>query len=370
VIVTAMRFLGSKFAAVESMETLIREKQVDAAFIEHLLHFEDTVSLSSNEFLQILKRLAEPNLSNAGVIIEFFKVWFWNERPIEGELAEFGWQCLESIPVVSSEVAEVCDQLAATLTQSDAERGFRLLEKLLRQPGGSRSWNPIYLMNGYKFWNGLRQTDPERTLRLALQLALKTPYSLANRHLGIINQESDADVLITFAYEGEEQAKLISRHITTEESGFWPIAFGIIEKYPYNLTIRSNLSSGVEQKSWSGSRSVHLENRRKSVTQILNQTSTPTVARPWLQELEASLRERAEQWLLSETTERLNDWKTAADNPAASEQLWAITMLFHLNKLEFLHNLISKNELLTLLPHLQLSNTELKEIQRQIEAWK
>lgn len=375
-IVRATGYLGGDLPGVKRMETLIQEKLVDPVFVERVLVCGGWIdSLSSGEYLRLLKAIAGPNLENAGTAIDFLSVWLHNKRPTKGQLAEFTWQCLEAAPSVTAGDAYDCDQLASKLAQSDTERGFRLLEKLLRQPYERECWNPIDRHEGNRFWNVLHRADRKRGLRLVLSLALDDPLQRLRCTWNlreVMDQASDADVLIEFALESKRQAELVCESITRRRAGFWPIALKIIESHPNSQKMQSLMASGVEQigEGISGPYSIHLENCRKDVERVLNDAATPVAARPWLEQLESSLRTQMERELISEVDEEVNDLRRVVENPAAPERLWAINTLVRLGKLDQLRNLGAKDELLAILPKLQLPENELEEIRRKIQDWR
>lgn len=375
-IVTATGYLGGDLAGVKRMERLIQEKRVDPVFVEQELICGGWIdSLSPEEFLRLLKAITGQKLGNVALVIDSFGMWLHNERPIEGQLAEFAWQCLEVVPPVTANDSYDCDQLASKLAQFNTERGFRLLEKLLIQPYERECWNPIDCHGQNKFWNVLRNAGREHALRIVLSLVLDDPvqrFRVTRNLREVVDQESDADVLIAFALEGERQAELVCGCFTAGRPGFWPIALKIIEKYPNSQKIQVALSSGVEQIGpviW-GSWSVHIENRRKNVERILKDAATPVGARPWLEGLESSLRTQAERELISEVDEEVNDLRHVVEDPAAPERLWAIKVLLRLGKVDKALRLLSKDDLLTILPKLQLPESELAEIRKKIEDWK
>jgi len=111
-----------------------------------------------------------------------------------------------------------------------------------------------------------------------------------------------------------------------------------------------------------------LENRRKEVERILKDDATPIAARPWLEELESSLRTQAEQRLISEIDEEVNELRHVVEDPASPERLWAINTLLRLGKVHQVRKLLSEDELLTILPKLQLPEGDSEEIRRRIEA--
>jgi len=351
-ILYATRYLDGDFAGVKRMEKLIREERVHAVFVEQELKCGGWInSLSPDEYLRLIKVVAGSELENAAVVIEFFGMWLHSQLPIEGQLAEFAWQCLEAAPTITGTEDYDCDRLAAKLAESDIERGFRLLEKLLVQP--CNCWNPINRYSQREFWKFLYSNDPERALRVPLSLALDNlsqPSSTIYHLHGVVDQEHDTDILIELALESKSQAELVCGIIKFEQPGFWRTVLKIIEKFPHDEGIKKALFCNSKQ--------------------MLNDDAAPAAARPWLEELEQSLHEWKEERRFSEINREQNDRSQAVTDVITPQGRWAIKRLLQLGEFDKIKKLLSKDELQTILPKLQLSENELEEFRRKIENWK
>jgi hypothetical protein len=347
-IVCATRCLGGDLAGVKRMEKLIREERVNPIYVEQVLRCGRWInSLSPDEYLCLLKVIAGSNLENLAAVIDFFGMWLHSQLPVEGQLAEFAWQCLEAAPPITGITGTIdsyCDQLAAKLAQFDVERGFKLLEKLLVQPYGC--WNPI---NRYgqkrEFCKVLYSNDRKRALRVVLSLSQR--YIITYHLHGVVDQEKDADVLIAFALESENQAELVCEIIKFEQPGFWLIVLNIVEKFPDSEGIKVALSSRSKQ--------------------MLNDDAAPAAARPWLEEFEQSLHEWAEETRILQINGEQNDRSRAVKDLTTPEGLWAIKKLLYSGNLDEIRKLLSNDELQTILAKLQLSENELEELRRKIE---
>ena len=215
--------------------------------------------------------------------------------------------------------------------------------------------------------------NAERALYAVLSLAfedqlswLRVTWNLAD----FIDQENDADILVKFACKSEDWAELVAHCITAKRPGFWPVAFRIIEVYSSSSKVQGALNEGAEHLGrtvW-GAYSIHLENCRKEVGSILDDCNTPTAVKPWLERLESSLKTRARQILESEFEEEING-RVVMEESSSSDRLWAIETLYRLGKLDRLKNILGKEELLALIPRLQLGETEKKEMKQIIEEW-
>jgi len=290
-IVYSTACISGDLVGVKRMEKLIREDRVNPIFVAQMLNSGGWIgSLSSDEYLRLLKVIAGSDLEHAAAVIYSISIWLHSQRPIEGQLAELAWQCLEAAPTIIHRTGTEdydCDQLAARLAESDIERGFKLLEKLLLQPYGC--WNPIDQYSQRKFWQLLYKNNPECALRIPLSVDLNnlSQYHSIIYHLdGLIDQQEHTNVLIRIALESENKAQLVCKIIKFEQQSFWFIVFKIIEEFPN--------SEGIKKALYDKSK------------QMLNDETAPVAARPWLEELEQSLQDWAEERRLAEINREQN----------------------------------------------------------------
>jgi hypothetical protein len=359
-------------AALRRVSRLLREGRVDPEFTASVLSGGRWVEpLTDDRFLALLEAIAGPEFRHAVPVVDFLGMWRHLGRPIEGPLAEFAWRCLESAPNVTANETYDFDQLAAALAQTDPDRGFRLLEKLLTQPRERESWRPT---DGYRegsFWTALRAADRERALRLVFGVATRDAIARLEVTWDLresLDQVQDAEILTTLAMEDAGQAELVTEVLTSAKPGFWPIALKIAEKYPLDRRILGNLGSGIEQLGSliQGPWSAHLERCRTEVTGVLGQGGMSARVRRWLEGLEASFAKRAKERLIAEAAEDVNELRRVAENPAAPERLWAIRSLVVSNQTRVLHELIDPKELRQLIPKLTLTAKERERLRRAL----
>jgi hypothetical protein len=376
-IVNATGYLRGGLAGVERMERLIQEKRVDPKYVEHVLSGGGWIdSLAAKEYLRLLKAIAGPQLENVAAAIDFLGMWLHNEKPIEGELAEFAWRCLEAAPPVAHNDTYDFNQVASRLAQVDPDRGFKLLESLLTQPSERQSWNPIdrYGARESGFWDVLHKVDRERALRIVLSLAKIDPvrqFQLTWDFRDIVDQEGDQDLLIKLALEDEKQAEVIARSITTAHPGFWPIAFKIIEKYPGNERIESALTGGIEQqgKVHVGPYSQHLESCRKVTERVLNDPKTPPTARLWLRAVLSRFETDIAQHVIWEYDQDVNDLRRHIKDKESPERIWAIGRVLKYADLKHVRRLLSVEDIVEALPQVNLPERKRKALERAVEVW-
>jgi hypothetical protein len=109
-----------------------------------------------------------------------------------------------------------------------------------------------------------------------------------------VDQEQDQEALYNFARVGERQAEVVAEIITTARTGFWPLAFQLLEGYPGNTNIESNLEMGLLSRegmiiSWSGSLSERYATCREELERRIADKETPATVLPWLEEARSSL---------------------------------------------------------------------------------
>ena len=376
-IINATRYLPGGLAGVRRVTKLIREKRIDPEYVGRVVSGGGWMdSLAAEDCLCLLEAIAGPSLENAAAVIDFLGMWLHSKKVMEGELAEFAWKCLEAAPPVASDEAYGCEGLAAKLAESDIERGFRLLNKLLMQPYDRKSWNPIdrYGAQENRFWAVLHKADRQRALRTVFSVATKN--SLHRLRVSwdledILYQQNDADILIELAIESKDQAVMVAESITTAKPGFWPIAFEIIRKYRNDLNIQDTLTRGIEQMGqvYEGSYSQHLESCRKDVGRQLKNPAAPTAACSWLREILSRLQGEIAQHVIWEYDEDVNDLRRYIEDRDSPERIWAIGRVLKYAELKDIRKLLTVEDIAEALPQVDLPEKKRKALEKAIEVW-
>jgi len=373
-IVGATQNIGVDEAGVKRLLALLEGNRVSSSAVARAVTYSSLAeSVDLKALVPLLRAIAGPALEHAGDVIDFLAMRLQAGSHIEGAVAEVAWQCLEACPPMNMNIAYDCDQVAASLTKKDPERGLRLLESLLRQPSERGCWEPLERHRGSEFWKSLEASLGDRALISVLSIGLADPivrFRLTWSLSDVVDQEAYAELLLRFAMEREKQAELVAEIIDGGRPSFWTIAIGIVENYPGSARIKSALTAGAEHTGHviTGSYATHLEKCRKEVEDVLNDKSTPPGARGWLQELQSFLRTYRDREQASEIDEEVNEYLRMAGNPEAPERLWAIRTLLRQGKLKELLTSLSKTDLIPLLRHLDLSEGEAAEIRRRLET--
>ncbi len=201
-----------------------------------------------------------------------------------------------------------CDHLAANLAQQNPEVAFSEFHELIRRPWSERSWNPISAYSGQsQLWGVLTKLNRERAVLdlLSAEAETKFAYSFANGAREFIDPVADRGLLLRFAESGENQALLIARILSASNSGFWDLAFEILERFPTSEEIHEALSRGAQRM---GEVSVGFSGPGIALSEIVSKLQsqlTPT-ARAWLEDLASRLRQRVKELAALELEQKIN----------------------------------------------------------------
>ncbi len=378
-IVWATSDLPADSASVERVVKLLEEGRVERVDVElRLLRYSPWLNtLSVKDYERLLKVSAGDDLEHAIVVVSSLITWLYTHEEMNRALAEFAWQCLEQVSPNSLEDAHRCDTLASKLVEVDVERGFTLYEKKLRQLRFSTHWNPLSSYTGQLFCSALYKAEQKRTLWIPLSLALEDRYVrpvITSSLREWLDEERDAHILIEFAGNGVERAYVVCECLTAGKSGFWPIALELVRRYPSDVMVRDLLLSPILRPDsppsvMAGLPSIALQSRLEDVKHLLAEMSLSPTERTWLREVERRLQAEIEAFGRFQSDIEANRGSYIEDDPSASERLWMLRKILLDGNLSALKGALSKKELLSLLPHLQLSETERTQYEEQIKQW-
>jgi hypothetical protein len=379
-IIRAIAYLPGDLTAVERVKQLLEAQRTDVTTIEfHLLRSSPWLNtLHVDNFLQLLKAIAGSVLEHARAVVYALNTWLYKHTSIDRSLVAFAGRCLKEAVPDNLEDTYKCDRLASKLAEADIESGFDLFEHVLKLQGNATCWNPLSPYVGREFWPTLCKIDRRRSLRIPLSLAtndITLRLSITCSLVGMINQEDDATILTKFAEEGQEQATVVCSCLTIEKAGFWIIAFEIFRRYSTNQEIRELLQNAILRtnafpSTTVGIPSVKLQSRLDDIQQVLSRTSLSTAEYNWLKKIAGILCDEIELFSQYDSNEDLNARWAVADDPTAPERLGMIRQLLVNGQLDTLRKTVSYDEMLSLLPNLQLDDDDRAKFEQQIKQWK
>lgn len=266
--------------------------------------------VTEDSLLRVLAEIVGSGFERAGLILQLIEFRFHVRPSIGASLVDFLWRCLEVRPHISHHNAEYyCDILAARLTKLDPERGFALLDRSLRTPFDTQAWNPLWVGPRHRFWDTLCEIDRARALVIALEAANDDNLLLGGELFGgVIDPEADRSVLLEFAARGEREASIVADTLARRPTGFWQLAFALVERYPHSQSVLSKLNWGLRGlgEVIAGPMSSHLEGCRVEVERALTEEAPPPLARSWLEERVQALDREIEAERRREADEQIN----------------------------------------------------------------
>ena len=388
-ILRATAALGDGDAAVRRVEGVAGRasgRAVDSSLVRVVLFGRWIESLNAGSLARLLEALAGPELQNSAPVVGATSL-FWHPEFVEGlsgEAADVLWRCLKLARTFSIEDEIACDRLAASLSRRDPERGFELLEHLLARPYEYGAWDAAGPDHD-KFFGALCEADRERALRLVLSLADEGKsfgHSVYAGFQGALNQERDAGILVDFAAAGRTQARAVCAMITSTRPGFWPLAAKILEIYPDRTSANEMLHIELVEAAEGREEGVVMRGGRMAVDrliasrrgleEVLSDDKTPQKARPWLEDFLEHLCGMIERHLLEEARGeaalvRRGRFPEPRTPEEADDRLYAIRRLLQLGLVERALEVLSRGELLKLLPKLRFAEEDEMGFRNDIE---
>ena len=309
-LVQATAYLPADETAVQRVEKLIASERVSPAFAEGILvRGQWADPLTPTQFVRLLQAIHSDKIENIGAVMDFLGMWLHMGKALEGDLAEFAWDCLEELAPTTTEERYDYDRVASNLALSDSERAFRLFEALAFD---SECWNPVERHVDHLLWDALKGIDRRRAFRILISAVAghEFVYMRLQDDVGeLIEDQDDAQVLLELAKQDRRLALLVSKRISLEHPGFWTLAFQILEAYPGDEQLIGALSMSIQygQRVICGPMSAHLEKRADEVDRVLSVPSTPSGVRSWLSRLATALRRAAKQERTAEADWEINN---------------------------------------------------------------
>jgi hypothetical protein len=368
--------LGIHQGAISRIIAQIQAGRVDPEYAGRVILAKWFEELTENQFEQLIKAVAGDNFEHGATVVDMLNHWSYCGRPMQGSLANFAWQCVgHDISVRSSTDAWHFDQLAARLAQNEPERSFELLKKLLqRYDKNGNYWDPLEPYGDHAFWKVLYTTDRKRLIGLLLNLAQTDAlrrHRLSRRLRELLAQEEDKELLLSFAIDNVENARIIASFITSAKAGFWPIAFELVQKYPYDAELLRHLTAGVGQleTAMRGSMAQFYETRKQEVEQRLHEPSTPPEARAWLREVLSRLEREVPRQIVWEYDIDVDDLRGYIRDKNSTQRLWAIGRVLRYATWEDIRRLLTVEDIADALPYTDLPEQRRKMLERALEIW-
>ncbi len=294
--------------AVRRICTLLETERIDPTVTAGSIASPWLKQIKPDELSALLTLIAGRDLKFPLEVIRVLDAAVFAGQPFSDEVMQFAWKCLQAARNLEQNDYFYCDHLAANLAELNPETAFQEFHDLIRRPWSERSWNPISPYSGQsQLWSILTKLDHERAVLDVLSgyAEAKFAYSVANGAREFIDPVADRVLLLRFAEIGEQQARVVARILSASNSGFWDLAFEILERFPNSEEIRELLSRGAQR---TGEVSFGFSGPGFALSEIeskLRGQPTPT-ARAWLEDLAGRLRQRVKELEAFQLEQKVN----------------------------------------------------------------
>jgi hypothetical protein len=350
------------------IKRLAKERLVDPDRIASVLHLGGWLgAVKPEEAAEVLEAIAGPQSENAPVVVQLLVFWLQSGHALEDKLREVAWSCLEAQPTKppGPNNAWQHDQLAAALTETEPERGFRLLEELLRQEERG-CWDILSPPSRRCFWRTLVKADRRRAL--GTFFASEHLPSVRDRK-GLIDQEADREILHEIASRSREAAMHVCLALDFKQPGFWELALPIAANYSADDGIESRLDCAVLSFGWKGSAVPQYERRLAEVKRVLQDPATPPAAISWLRKLQTALKHDLKSEAVWEYDVDMVDLKRMIEDRSSPERLWAIGRILKHAKWEEVQKLLGPEDIEEALPLVDLPEKQKQALETALRYW-
>ncbi|MGH7771051.1 MAG: hypothetical protein ACREQA_02295 [Candidatus Binatia bacterium] len=334
--------------------------------------------LNTVEFKELLQIIAGEDLQRVSAVVDLIGSWFYYQKPLDDELIQFAWQCIEHGPSKSPprSAAWHFDELAAKLTEMDPDLGFRKFQQLLiTWAPRSLEWSPLDMDGGSQWWNVLRGKDRPRlfhTLLEVFRMNDTTQGVLSWRLKDLLDQEQDAEDLLKVIGDESELARIASIWLVGSKPNFWDLAFQFLKKFPHDPSLQAALTGSAMDMGTmiEGPGSKFYEARKLEVQKRLEDPSTPAEARTWLHDIAETLGLEVTTHLVWEYDREVNDLKRYIHGDDVTQRIWAIGRILKYAQWSDVRKLLTVEEIEEALPHINLPAPRRTMIERLLPTWK
>lgn len=332
--------------------------------------------VSSEQFQQIIETIMEISSENAAVTLDLLGFWHHLDKPFNDKLTEYVWRSLESDPELNRQEPwwyEV-DEMAAHLAERNPERALNLICKLLVRENQDQRWNPIESPGRHRFWNVLYQYDKATLLTRVFKIAEDDEIraiGILHDLKKILDQEDAQNILVQLAESSAGMAALVAESITSEKSGFLPLAEALLNIYPADEKIRSKLALNIAYPVdvITGSEAQYFDKRREALEKMLNDSNATPVLRDFFRELIDRFKQESARQAVWEYDLNVNDLRRYIEDKKSPQRTWAIGRVLKYASLKDIQRLLNIEDIAEVLPQVDLPDKKRRTLERALEVW-
>ncbi|MBH0179992.1 MAG: ATP-binding protein [Nitrospira sp.] len=334
--------------------------------------------IDPKEFKELLHNIAGTNYKHASAAVVLLGSWMHHQKPFDDELSAFAWRCIEHGPTKRAPRSAEgwhFDKLAAKLTESNPDMGFRKFHQLLTTPAtSSLEWEPLDMDGGKQWWETLRARDRPRLFHTLLDASCAndtTQEVLSWRLKDLLGQEQDAHDLLAEIGTNVAYAHIAARWLVGSASGFWDLAFRLIKKFPHDSTLQNVLTSAAMDTGAfiRGPVSQFYEARNQEVQKRLEDPSTPAEAHAWLRDTARVLGLEVKTQLVWEYDREVNDLKRYLQEDDVEQKRWAVGRILKYADWSDVRKLLTVDDIEEALPYIDIPERRRAMIERLLPTW-
>ncbi len=187
-----------------------------------------------------------------------------------------------------------------------------------------------------------------------------------------LDLDRDYDALIHLSKESLENARIISKWLSSNDKKFYDFVNEILPQYPIDNIIRKHIASGVEQLSL-----VHLgwdhESLDSMLSKINEQISNPKthpVTHEWLYEIKKHITEHYGKHIDWDYSIDINTFRGYIDDKDSEMRLWAIGRILKHGKIKDIQEWLSIEDIEEALQNMELPEDKKQWLEKVLPVWK
>lgn len=222
-------------------------------------------------------------------VVDVLSVYLHPDKPLPAELFPIAEQALREVKMIDDHVEWNCERVAIGIALTDLDKAFQILADQIAKMKHSdatrqlrQNWVAFDPHGSNDFWNMLRTASPDRAYRGLLELRGKD----VRGEIGLVlDLERHREILLKIAQESESNAVFLCKLISGVQEGFFLFAYGIMQLFPNDASVQSNLTSVAIYSLGYGIGDGDYSQLLKKIAVETENASTPKQFLPWLDNL-------------------------------------------------------------------------------------
>ncbi len=372
---------------IKKFESKLESSELDIQLTVNIMDYSYfTNQLTVKQLYNILQSICGFKYENAISCLHVLHSRLHKCKKLDESLFDIGWVCLENLSSVEglSNLHDI-DTVVAYLAEQEPERGFEIFknayikfekskEAYYNNKAKNIAWKPIDTYSHHNFADTLLTSDPDRFLRMFLELTNITKisdYYISHLMKKYLNLSKYFNVILKLAKESKENARIISNWITSKDEKFHEFINEILPIYPNDEEIKRNFAYGIEQISlghW-GSHSDFLNSLLPEIDKHIEDENTHIVTREWLADVRKSLMKRMSNHIVWDYNEDIESLRRYIDDKNSNLRYWAIGRILKKGTIKDIQELLTIEEIEEALERIELPEERREILEHALRVW-